>query len=190
MDIPATLGVMVLPRTILLPRSLLPLYIFESRYRDMLADALNSQRIFAIAHEVTPGSVLGSAGLIRACVANPDGTSHLMLQGIGRIRFVKWRQTRSYPFAEVEKFPVPAFDRDATRKLQDEIRGLCRDLGQTDSHEFLRSDAPCDGELFSDLAAANLVAEPILRRRLLEDPDVTSRLITILGYLRQLRTPE
>lgn len=188
MDIPANLGVMVLPGTILLPGSLLPLYIFEPRYREMLSDSLSLHRIFAISHEAGPDSVLGSAGLIRACVTGADGTSHLMLQGVGRIRFVEWLRGRSYPFACVEKLSPPSFDLDSARRLRFEIHELCRDLDHTDDPDLLRPDGPVDDERFSDLAAAHLVADPMFRRRLLEDLNVTSRLATIVDYLRQRRS--
>ena len=40
---------MVLPNTLLFPESLLPLFIFEERYREMLAWALEHERMFCMA---------------------------------------------------------------------------------------------------------------------------------------------
>jgi Lon protease-like protein len=87
MLLPAEVPVMTLNGAILFPQAMLPLYIFEPRYRKMLQDALESHRMVAIAMQKpntsreSPAQVAG-LGLIRAAVKNPDGTSHLILQGL------------------------------------------------------------------------------------------------------------
>ena len=53
-NLPGQIPVMVLPNTLLFPNSLLPLYIFEERYREMLAHCLERSRMFCIA-QVKPG---------------------------------------------------------------------------------------------------------------------------------------
>ena len=81
---------MTLPNATLFPQALLPLYIFEPRYRQMLADALHSNRMFSVAMQKpgstreTPSPVAG-LGLIRVSVGHRDGTSHLILQGLARV---------------------------------------------------------------------------------------------------------
>jgi Lon protease-like protein len=90
MVLPPEMPVMTLPNAILFPQALLPLYIFERRYQQMLADCLHSHRMFAVAmrrpgvEREIPMSVAG-VGLIRASVRNKDGTSHLILQGLSRV---------------------------------------------------------------------------------------------------------
>src|SRR5260370_32850495 len=87
MKIPPEVPVMTLPNATLFPQALLPLYIFEPRYRQMLADALHSNRMFSVAMQrpgnsrETPAPVAG-LGLIRVSVGHRDGTSHLILQGL------------------------------------------------------------------------------------------------------------
>src|SRR3954471_11773395 len=86
MHLPSEVPVMTLPSATLFPQALLPLYIFEPRYRKMLADSLRSHRMFTVAmqkpgqHRELPCPVAG-LGLIRVSVDHPDGTSHLILQG-------------------------------------------------------------------------------------------------------------
>jgi ATP-dependent Lon protease len=46
------------------------------------------------------------AGLVRASVGRPDGTSRLILQGVCRIRFAGWVQREPFRIARVE--PVPS----------------------------------------------------------------------------------
>src|SRR5207237_6011320 len=89
--LPKDLPVMPLPAAVLFPHALLPLYIFEPRYRHMLKRALQQHRMFCITL-IKPSCPdwrapedffhLGTAGLIRACVGRGDGTSNLILQGL------------------------------------------------------------------------------------------------------------
>src|ERR1041384_1789139 len=104
MEIPSAAAVMTLPNVTLFPQALLPLYIFEPRYRQMLADALAGDRMFIVAMQKpgrvreTPSAIAG-LGLIRVCVGNPDGTSHLILQGISRVelqRAVSYKPYRKH----------------------------------------------------------------------------------------------
>src|SRR5580765_9012408 len=90
MKIPPEVPVMTLPNATLFPQALLPLYIFEPRYRQMLADSLHSNRMFAVAMQ-KPGNArevplpVAGLGLVRVSVGHRDGTSHLILQGIARV---------------------------------------------------------------------------------------------------------
>lgn len=90
MQLPLEVPVMTLPSATLFPQALLPLYIFEPRYRKMLADSLKSHRMFTVAMQ-KPGQLrespcaVAGLGLIRVSVDHPDGTSHLILQGLTRV---------------------------------------------------------------------------------------------------------
>jgi ATP-dependent Lon protease len=101
MEIPSQVPVMTLPSATLFPQALLPLYIFEPRYRHMLADALKSHRMFSVAMQKTgrtresPCAVAG-LGLIRASVDHADGTSHLVLQGLTRVELRETVQYKPY----------------------------------------------------------------------------------------------
>src|ERR1041384_7355759 len=101
MEIPHEVPVMTLPSATLFPQALLPLYIFEPRYRQMLADSLKSNRMFSVAMQKpgrtreTPYPVAG-LGLIRVSVDHADGTSHLVLQGLIRIELKETVQYKPY----------------------------------------------------------------------------------------------
>jgi len=91
MKLPCEVPVMILPNATLFPQALLPLYIFEPRYRRMLADTLATHRMFCVAMQrpgstrETPAPVAG-LGLIRVAVEHKDATSHLILQGLPRVQ--------------------------------------------------------------------------------------------------------
>ncbi len=113
MELPRSVPVMTLPSTTLFPQALLPLYIFEPRYRKMLADSLRKERMFTVAMQdpgrqrESPCKVAG-LGLIRVSVDHTDGTSHLILQGLTRVELVGTVQLKPYRIAAIRPLvPTP-----------------------------------------------------------------------------------
>lgn len=110
MQVPTEVPVMTLPNVILFPQAMLPLYIFEPRYRKMLVDALATHRMFSVAmrkpgsSRETPATVAG-LGLIRASVTNKDGTSNLILQGLARVELVEAIRYRPYRVHRIRPLP-------------------------------------------------------------------------------------
>src|SRR2546423_4615301 len=109
--LPRELPVMPLPAAVLFPNALLPLYIFEPRYRQLLKHALQQHRMFCITlikpscpdwHAPEDFFHLGTVGLIRACVGRGDGTSNLILQGVQRVRFADFEQQSPFPIAKID----------------------------------------------------------------------------------------
>ena len=111
-EIPREVPVMTLSQTVLFPQAMMPLFIFEPRYREMLSTVLEEDRIFAVAAlderdedaEVleTPYSIAG-VGVVRACKQNPDGTSNLILQGLARVEFENFVCEEPYRRARIQK---------------------------------------------------------------------------------------
>ena len=101
MRFPDRAGVMILDGCPLFPQAMVPLFIFEPRYRRLLEDALGSERMMCLAMR-QPGSSqerpckLAGLGLIRASVKNPNGTSNLVLQGVSRVRLGRAVRTKPY----------------------------------------------------------------------------------------------
>ena len=108
--LPESCGVMLLPDCSLFPHGGLPLYVFESRYRKMLEDALEGDCFFAVARLLDGGdeggpdrpAEVGTIGLVRASREQEDGTSQTLLHGVMRVRFTEWYDDRDYPYAEIE----------------------------------------------------------------------------------------
>ena len=111
-EIPREVPVMTLSQTVLFPQAMMPLFIFEPRYREMLSTVLEGDRIFAVAAlderdedaEVleTPYSIAG-VGVVRACKQNPDGTSNLILQGLARVQFENFVCEEPYRRARIQQ---------------------------------------------------------------------------------------
>src|SRR5919201_6577507 len=114
--LPRQLPVMPLPGAVLFPHALLPLHIFERRYRRMLDYALHHHRMFCVAL-IKPSCPewrapedffhLATVGLIRACVGRGDGTSNLILQGLQRVRFASFEQETPFPIARIDAVESP-----------------------------------------------------------------------------------
>src|SRR5512135_1284190 len=115
MKIPREIPVMTLPNATLFPQALLPLYIFEPRYRQMLADALHSHRMFSVAMQ-KPGSTrespspVAGLGLIRVSVGHRDGTSHLILQGVARVALEGTLRYKPYRIQRIRPLQAPPCD--------------------------------------------------------------------------------
>jgi ATP-dependent Lon protease len=132
MEWPSEVPVMTLPNATLFPQALLPLYIFEPRYRQMLADALASHRMFSVAMQ-KPGrqreipSKVAGLGLIRVAVGHKDGTSHLILQGVARVALAEAVRTRPYRLHRVLPLPAVTTDNVVVDALLAKVRELVRE---------------------------------------------------------------
>jgi ATP-dependent Lon protease len=131
MELPDQVPVMTLPSATLFPQALLPLYIFEPRYRKMLVDSLQSHRMFSVAMQDPARSrekpcQIAGLGLIRVSVDHADGTSHLILQGLTRVQFVETVQTRPYRIEAIRALPTPPADNVVIDALQAKVLELVR----------------------------------------------------------------
>jgi len=195
--IPQKIAVMILQETVLFPGGLLPLCIFEPRYRAMLAAALESHRMFAIglmrsdAEEAFP---VGCVGMVRACVINPDGTAHLMLQGVARVRFARWLEETPFPLAKVELLQSEPSSSAKAKTLRTEIVHLSTQLSE--EHEEARrrikslAETTRDPADFCDQVSSALVGDSAIRQRLLEEPVVETRLAILAACLSRIVAPD
>lgn len=197
MTLPEQVGVMVLPQTVFFPHHLLPLRIFEPRYREMLAKALEGSRMFAVALEEpgVPTSAVGGLGLIRSCVTQPDGTSNLILQGLARVRLDHLVQVRPYVIASPEPIedtqPLPPSDtvvRDAlVAKILEHLERieLPKEAGLGEMKKFLRHLE--DQHALVDLVAGCFLRDPDRRQKILETAGLTERLRLLCQQISEIK---
>jgi Lon protease-like protein len=195
--LPEHVPVMPLPGALLFPHALLPLYIFEARYRDMLEHALQHHRMFAVAllkpqrtqwHSPADFFQIAGVGLIRACVGRTDGTSNLILQGLERVRFTGFEQEAPFPIATIERLEsddTPSVETEALSakvlELYAKFKGDGRQLpARVDDY---LSDLG-DPEMLADLVASTFVTDALRRQRILEELSVKQRLRLLIQYLR------
>ena len=190
--------IMPLPGAVLFPHALLPLHIFEPRYRAMLEHALSHDRMFCVAL-LRPERAqwkseddffdVASIGLIRACVERADGTSHLILQGLQRVRFSSFAQLHPFPVAELETLKSETETTVETEALGAKVLELYerfRTLGRKLPEKIDKYvTGMTDLAMLADLMASTFISDTFRRQQVLEELDLNARLRLVIQYLRE-----
>jgi ATP-dependent Lon protease len=197
-QMPDTMPVMVLDDCYLFPGCFLPLFIFEERYRQMLVHALGTSRMFCIGSRRRGGIdgddellPVSTAGLVRACRKQSDGTSHVMLYGISRIRITGWVQDKPFRIASVQSLPTShTCCQDELGKLKAQVLGMLpKPTPQcSEAMQVLRSslhEMTCP-EMVCDILAYHFVRKPAAQRHLLMEPVLEKRYERLVQELERL----
>lgn len=196
-NLPSEVPIMPLPGAVLFPNALLPLYIFEPRYRDMLEHALKHERMFSVAlikpscaewHAPEDFFHLATVGLIRACVGRGDGTSNLVLQGLHRVRFTNFEQETPFPVAKIDLVKTSGDTTVETEALGEKVVELYRKLKRAERKLPPKVDRYLtqlgDLEMLADLVASTFVDDPLRRQKMLEETSVNQRLRLLITFLQ------
>ncbi|HEY1586430.1 MAG TPA: LON peptidase substrate-binding domain-containing protein [Polyangia bacterium] len=199
----ARLPIFPLPGVQLFPHALLPLHVFESRYRDMVRDAMAGERLIAIA-AFEPGyesnyqgrpavrPIIG-VGAVVGHEALGDGRANIVLRGVARARIERElppdESYRLVEAARIDDAVATGFDTAAARDtlilLADQLALKLPSGGET-LRELTRSQ-PDLGALVDVLSAA-LVTDPEDRQALLENRDVAARVDRVSGEIATVLT--
>jgi uncharacterized protein len=189
--------------TVLFPGMVLPLRVFEERYRLMVRDLLErpEPREFGViairkGREVGAEAVhelydIGCVATMREVMQHPDGRFDLTVVGARRFRLLRTDQTLPYYQAEVEYLPddeegegPPGPGEIAA--VQAAFRGYVNALADRAGAVIRISDIPDDPVMLSHVIAAAMIIDLPERQALLAAPDCASR----LRAERQLMTRE
>lgn len=165
------LPIFPLPRTVLMPGALVPLHVFELRYRALVAHARVDAGLFGIA-TLRPGyeadydgrpAVWPEVGIGRIVAHQPleDGRCNLVLAFVGRGRIVREHPARQ-PFREVE-VALGAAVEPMDPSISERVRGLVRQVG------FYSVEAQSEAGRLLQLEGGALV--DALARKLLDGVD-------------------
>jgi uncharacterized protein len=102
--------------TVLFPHMVLPLHVFEPRYRALMHDVLDGDREFGVAlisrgHEVGGGDLRTDVGTVARIVQAEeleDGRWLTIAVGTRRVRIDRWLPDDPYPLAMVEDLEEPS----------------------------------------------------------------------------------
>ncbi len=210
MTLPDEVPVMTLPNATLFPQALLPLYIFEPRYRQMLVDSLNTNRMFSVAMQ-KPGRTreipltVAGLGLIRVSVAHNDGTSHLVLQGLARVELAETVRYKPYRVQKIRAMTLPPVNEITVDALIAKVRELLEErielglkfplpnggsiapsesvsgISGKEIIEYL--DKLEDPSQVADLVSCALLPGPIERQMILETVNIEERLKKLIHFL-------
>lgn len=182
---------MVLTDCHLFPGCLLPLYIFEERYRLMLAHVLGAERMFCIGsregtEESMPVQPYTTAGLVRACVRQKDGTSQLLLLGLRRIRITGWVQEKPFRIATIEPVPTVKGDLDEAVQLKEQVLELFANACIQEAKQLRAAlEDTEDPELVCDVLSYHFTRCPKLQQKLLAEQSLIQRYKMLLEALQK-----
>ena len=192
--LPGLIPLFPLPNVVLFPQVLLPLHIFEPRYREMVKDVAGGDdeligMILLRGHEdiADPGHdvfTVGCAGRMIRKVDLPDGRSNILLQGVRE--FVPREQSfdRPYRVAAVEWMPAPEkgfrLEPGVKRTLLERIRAF---LGEKQEEMRILNDPTVGDEMLVNLFAFALDFPVAEKQSLLEVGTLEARAVRLIETL-------
>ncbi|MGI9369851.1 MAG: LON peptidase substrate-binding domain-containing protein [Ruegeria sp.] len=196
-DLPDTVSVFPLPGALLLPRSRLPLHIFEPRYLQMLEDALKTpERLIGMVQPNPSQSSddklhqIGCAGRITQFSETEDGRYLITLTGISRFR-VRSELDGFTPYRRC-KVSWDGFDRDLGKAEADDdfdrmrfLRLLERFFSSRELSTDWETLKDADDELLVNSLSMLLEFNPEDKQALLEAPCLKTRretLVTLIEF--------
>lgn len=197
LEISDIIPAMRLPDVVFFPYTILPLYIFEPRYREMLDDVLEGDRMFTILNDLSQdhdpvddnNRECVTLGCVRACQEYDDETALVLLEGLCRIDVAEYLEGKSYPRVRIRNRRIPQSDPFQLELLKDEtlrVLGRIMKRGGKISEDVLNhltgTELP---QVFVDQAAASLLQNPGEKHRILQCRDPIQRYGALLKYLRQ-----
>jgi uncharacterized protein len=178
--------------TVLYPGLVLPLHIFEDRYRQLVADLLAEPEprqfgVIAIKKGRETGvdgiSALyetGCAATLRRVERHPDGRFDLVTVGADRFRLVRLGEAAPYFSGEVELLADDAGDPAAAAAgvtaVQHAFRAYIQLMAERGGPNVTIPELPDEPVLLSYLVAAVVVVDLPVKQGLLDEPDAVRRL--------------
>ena len=197
------LPIFPLTGVLLLPGTVLPLHIFEPRYRNLVADALKGGAIFGMIQPVVPQSDnrphpgaerespelyrVGCAGRIEQWERMPDGRYLIQLRGIHRFRASKELEPeRGYRrvLANYKEFAVADSERDWGCDRPQLMTALQAYGGRFGMKVEIENLDRFGGLELMNLLAVSLPFHPAEKQALLEAPALRDREEVLLDLLR------
>ena len=198
---PVYLPIFPLPDLTFFPHTLLPLHVFEARYRAMITDCLARDRRLAVVG-LKPGYQasydgkppvygIAGAGRIVRCERLASGRFNVLLKGEHRIRIDREMPADTlYRMVSATTLDDVGADRPALPTLADTIRKRCLQIlealgrGGVEMGESLEAvQSPAE---LGDQVASGVIPDPAVRRALLEEMDVERRLERLTAALDDL----
>lgn len=197
----SSLPIFPLPNCVLLPGGLLPLHVFEPRYRELTRDCLAGHQLIGIAR-LRPGyesTYYGKPPVYERCGVGkiicseelPDGRFALLLRGVARVEIAReLASDRLYRQVHAQLLDDAACDLADARDHHHKLVTLCDRLaevieeGGAQLRELARSfESP---GACADAVAAALIMDADTRQELLEACDPMVRLQRTLGHVSHL----
>jgi len=192
--LPPSIPIFPLPNVVLFPNVFLPLHIFEPRYKAMVADALEGDRLIGMVllrpgweddYEGRPAVFpIGCAGLISHHERLPDGRYNIVLRGLEKFRVEDEDETQSYRIARVLTLhePLEDGDRDEVRAARLRLESMLVPQPERRGHDPSGPPSMGDEDLVNALAQY-MELEPLEKQALLEREGLLARCRSLIDLL-------
>ena len=183
--------------TVLFPNGLLPLHIFEERYRRMLRDSQHNDPAFVIALAREPnqsGDVPSPRGVGTACrisgvTPRPDGRSDIVVTGRFRVRIGDLEWSNGYATGDIEVLEETIDDGEAVARRYAAMRrrfaGYLSLIERLVGDALPKLDTTGNPSVGSWIVGETLTLHTWERQELLEATTVDQRLETLNRLLRR-----
>jgi Lon protease-like protein len=200
---PGRLPIFPLPNVQLFPNMVVPLHIFEERYKRMVSDCLQGDRLLGLfllqqgwdkeGATPTPYDV-GGMGRITRAVRYPNGSMDIMLSGLARVHVLRYVQQRPYLIAEVEMWADEADESEGVEALTRRMVGLFERFviaKAGEGHELLKRlkllASPID---LLHLVVTNMPLDVHQKQEILNLRPIDERITMMITFLnRELSAP-
>lgn len=192
--------------TVLFPGLVLPLHVFEERYRLLVRELVElpegRPRRFGVV-AIRKGWEVGTAGvqalhdhgctaLVRRVEGYADGRFDIVTVGAERFRLEELDESRPYLRGRVEVLPELLGGSAEAAVLAGAVRraftGYLRAIGEAQGSEITVPSLPDDALLLSYLVAATVLVDLAVRQSLLAEPDGVARLRAELSLIKRETT--
>jgi Lon protease-like protein len=201
---PERLPIFPLPNVLLFPNMVVPLHIFEDRYKRMVSDCLRGDRLLGLfllqpgwdaeGATATPYDV-GGMGRITRAARYPNGSMDILLSGLARVHVQRYVQQKPYLIAEIELWPDEPDDSEGVEALTRRMVGLFERFviakaGQ--GHELLKNlkllASPID---FLHFVVTNMPLDLHQKQEILNLRPIDERITMMITFLnRELSAPQ
>jgi Lon protease-like protein len=184
-----------LPQVVWFPESVLPLHVFEPRYRAMLNDCLATHGAMVVA-QIIGGedehgrpciAPIAGGGIVIEHHELPDGRSNIVLLGQARLRLEELEPADARPYRmaratilEDLEVKVPEHDRTA---LVAAATMFATEVRKHDPHFTFKMPATLDAAHVADQCAFQLIVDAAARQAMLEELDPRVRVEMVLSQL-------
>jgi Lon protease-like protein len=189
------LPIFPLSQVVLFPQALLPLHIFEPRYRALLKDCLATHGAMAMvlllgsvresSGDLPPVASVAGAGIVIEHQPLPDGRANILLHGRARVRLEElpfvppYRRARATLLRDVDD-PACVSDRAALLACAE---AFAAEVRQRNPEFSFRIPPNLEAGVLSDYCAHHLLVDTTLRQRLLEELRPAERVRLVTGEL-------
>jgi Lon protease-like protein len=192
--LPPTLPIFPLPNVVLFPNVSLPLHVFEPRYREMVADALDGDRLIGMVllrpgweadyQGRPPVYPIGCAGVITHHDRMADGRYNIVLRGLEKFRITGENAIHVYRVANVESLhePLAESEREEIRAARSRLERLLVPQPRGRGANTKIPPAMNDEDLVNTLAQY-MELEPLEKQALLEREGLLARCRSLIELL-------